>query len=44
MIYTDTHEAVDMETEVDVTEMDVGTETEIETKLVIKQLSIFKDF
>lgn len=43
MVYTDIHASVGMDVEVDVTEKDVRTDTEIETKLVIEQL-IFKDF
>lgn len=43
MVYTDIYASVGTDVEVDVTEKDVGTDTEIETKLVIEQL-IFKDF
>lgn len=33
MIYTDVHAAIDTDIEVGVTEMDVGTEAKMETKM-----------
>ena len=41
MLYADTHVAVDMDTEVDVAEIEMGTEAEIETKMEKEQHFFF---